>query len=133
MQLEYRRTADTGFEEVCRSVRGVAERNGFAVVGEIDSSGIMKSKGYNYPDLRIYDICNAKYAHMLLTANDKFEVIIPCHLAIKRAGDKTEVAAGMPTPMTSLLKLDDKARATVDEVVKTLTAMVDQLAVSNTY
>ena len=133
MQLEHRRTTDMSFEEVCGSVRSTAESNGFAVVGEIDSSGIMKSKGYNYPDLRIYDICNAKYAHMLLNVNDKFEVIIPCHLAIKRAGDKTEVAAGMPTPMTSLLNLDDKARAAVDEVVKTLRAIVDQLAGSNIY
>ena len=128
MEVEYRRETVRSFEEVCSRVKEVVEKNGFAVVAEIDSSGIMRSKGFNYPNLRIYDICNAKYAYTLLSVTNKFEVIIPCHLAIKKAGNKTEIAAGIPTPITSLLNLDDESKATVDEVIKTLKTIVDQLA-----
>ncbi|MEM0123859.1 MAG: DUF302 domain-containing protein, partial [Conexivisphaerales archaeon] len=121
--------ADKTFNQICGKVKPVVEKNGFVVVAEIDSSGIMRSRGFKYPDFRIYDICNASYANRLLSASKLFETIIPCHLIVRDAGGKTEVAAGIPTPIISALNLGPDVVATVNEVIKILKVIVDNIVI----
>ncbi|MDG6928201.1 MAG: DUF302 domain-containing protein [Nitrososphaerota archaeon] len=127
MEVEYRKTANKTFSEICSKVKSVVEKNGFAVVAEIDSSGIMRSKGFKYPDFRIYDVCNASYAHKLLTTSKQFETIIPCHIIVRDAGGKTEVAAGIPTPAVMALKPGPDIESAVNEVIKILKTIVDSI------
>ena len=59
----------------------------------------LKSKGFDYEDIRTYDICNAGYASRALSMDSIVETILPCHLIVKRSGNHTEIAVQLPGEM----------------------------------
>ena len=63
MTTEYRVKTEHSFDEVCDKVREIVPLNGFSILSEIRTSENLRSKGFEYPNLRTFDICNAKYAH----------------------------------------------------------------------
>ena len=56
MSLEYRVNSKLSFEEACSKVPEIVSKNGFAVLAEIKTSEILKSKGFDYEDVRTYDV-----------------------------------------------------------------------------
>ncbi len=101
--LEYRKSTKLSFEDACTKVPEIVSKNGFAVLAEIRTSDILKSKGFDYTDLRTFDICNAGYATKALAFDSRVETIIPCHLVVKGAGDHSEVSIQLPSEMFNAL------------------------------
>lgn len=97
--LEYRVNSKLTFEEACSKVPEVVRKKGFAVLAEIKTSDILKSKGFSYHDLRTYDICNAGFASKALAMGSWVETILPCRLVVKSAGDHTEISVQLPGEM----------------------------------
>ena len=96
MSLEYRVNSKLSFEEACSKVPEIVSKNGFAVLAEIKTSEILKSKGFDYEDMRTYDVCNAGYASRALSMDSVAETILPCHLIVKRRKNQAEVAVQLP-------------------------------------
>ena len=128
--LEYRKKTKQTFESTCAKVPEIVSKNGFAVLAEIKTSDILKSKGFYYANLRTYDICNAGYATKALTFDSRVEVIIPCHLIVKEAEDQTEVSVQMPREIFNslhstkskemegfLVEVEAKLKGIVDAIV----------------
>ena len=101
--LEYRKSTELSFEDACAKVPGIISKNGFAVLAEIKTSDILRSKGIDYTNLRTYDICNAAYAAKALGFDSGVETIIPCHLVVKGSGDHSEVSVQLPSEMFNSL------------------------------
>ncbi|EQB69312.1 MAG: hypothetical protein AMDU5_GPLC00004G0282 [Thermoplasmatales archaeon Gpl] len=99
MSLEYRINSKLSFDEACSNVPQVVSENKFAVLAEIRTSEILRSKGFDYEEMRTYDICNAGYASRALAMDSRVETILPCHLIVKKAGDHTEVSVQLPGEM----------------------------------
>ena len=128
---EYRKKSELSFENLCARVPEVVQKNGFAVLADIKTSDILKSKGFNYADLHTYDICNAGYANKALSFDSGVETIVPCHLIVKEAEGHTEVAVQMPREMFGslhreksedmegfLVEVEEKLKGIVEAIIK---------------
>ncbi|SIM84520.1 DUF302 domain-containing protein [Cuniculiplasma divulgatum] len=105
MATEYRKNSKLTFEEACSKVPDLVTRNGFAVLAEIKTSEILKSKGFDYTELRTYDICNAGLASRALAMDTRLESLLPCHLIVKNAGDHSEISVQLPGEIFRTLNL----------------------------
>lgn len=129
MSLEYRKSSKLSFEEACSRAPEVVSKNGFAVLSEIKTSEILRSKGFDYGDLRTYDICNAGYASKALAFDQRVEVIIPCHLVVKGEGNYTEVSVQMPGELFHSLHKEksDEMESFLVEVEEKLKGVVNTI------
>jgi len=129
MILEYRINSRLLFEETCSKIQEVVPKNGFAILAEIRTSEILKSKGFDYNELRTYDICNAEYASKALAMDQRAEVLLPCHLIVKRAGGHTEVAVQLPGEMFHSLHKEksEELEMFLGEVESKLKGIVDMV------
>ncbi len=73
MATEYRVKSKHSFDEVCDKIREIVPPNGFSILSEIRTSDILRSKGFEYPNLRTFDICNAGYANRALSLDTRVE------------------------------------------------------------
>lgn len=130
MVSEYRVESRSSFEELCSRVPEIVSKNGFAVLAEIKTSEIMKSKGFDYANLRTYDICNASYASRALGLDQRVETIVPCHLVVKGVGEHAEVSAQMPSGLFESLHKEksNEMEGFLTEVEKKLKRIVDNIA-----
>ncbi|MCL4358793.1 MAG: DUF302 domain-containing protein [Candidatus Thermoplasmatota archaeon] len=129
MSLEYRKSSKLSFEDACSRVPEVVSKNGFAVLSEIKTSEILRSKGFDYGDLKTYDICNAGYASKALAFDQRVEVIIPCHLVVKGEGDHTEISVQMPGELFHSLHKEksDEMESFLIEVEEKLKGVVNTI------
>lgn len=131
MSKEYRTESNLKFDELCDRVHKVVPENGFSILSEIRTSDILRSKGFEYPDLRTYDICNPGYAIKALSLGNLAETVIPCRMIVKNAGDHSEVSVQMPgrvledilsgenkDSVSFLPELENKLRNIVDLISK---------------
>lgn len=127
---EYRKKSELSFENLCARVPEVVQKNGFAVLAEIKTSDILKSKGFDYANLRTYDICNAGYANKALSFDSGVETIVPCHLIVKGIGNHTEIAVQMPREMFESLHREksEDMESFLGEVETKLKAIVEELS-----
>ncbi len=127
MSLEYRVNSKLSFDSACSKVPEIVSKNGFAVLAEIKTSEILKSKGFDYEDMRTYDICSTGYASRALSMDSTVETIMPCHLVVKRRGNQAEVAVQLPGEMFRSLHKErsEKAEMFLGEVESKLKEIVD--------
>ena len=126
---EYRKKSRISFGESCARVSEIVKTNGFAVLAEIRTSEILKSKGFDYSDLRTYDICNANYASKALAIDQEVEVIIPCHLIVKGVENHSEVSVQMPRDLFESLhrQKSPEVESFLSDVEGKLKGIVDAL------
>ena len=61
---------------------------------------------FEYPNLRTFDICNAKYAHEALSFDYRVETLIPCHIIAKSVEGGTEISVQLPAEIFHTLPAD---------------------------
>ena len=127
---EYRKNSKLSFEDTCAKVPETVSKNGFAVLAEIKTSDILKSRGFDYANLRTYDICNAGYANKALSFDSGVETIVPCHLIVKGAGNHTEISVQMPREMFESLHREksEEMESLLSEVEAKLKGIVEELS-----
>ena len=130
MATEYRVKSKHPFDEVCDKIREIVPLNGFSILSEIRTSDILRSKGFEYPNLRTFDICNAGYANRALSFDTRVETIIPCHLIVKEAENHTEVSVQLPREMFESLHREksEEMESFLGEVETKLKAIVEELS-----
>ncbi len=128
LYVEYRKLGRRGFQDICDEVMSVAEKNGLGVVGELDMSGTLRAKGFTFPYMRIFLLCNAAYANKFLSAVPEMASILPCHLSITAREDVVEIAASPLSYLTRGMELGDDVKAMVEAADAKMKAVVDQLA-----
>lgn len=96
MVEEYRVTSQFSFEKLCDRVRKVVPMNGFGILAEIRTSDNLRMKGFEYPDIRTFDICNPEYAIRALGLDKIVETLIPCRLIVRNDGKISEVSVQLP-------------------------------------
>ena len=130
MATEYRVKSKRSFDEVCDKIREVVPLNGFSILSEIRTSDILRSKGFEYPNLRTFDICNAGYASRALSFDTRVETIIPCHLIVKEAENHTEVSVQLPGEMFDSLHTEKskEMESLLSEVEAKLKGIVEELS-----
>ena len=87
------------FEEVISTLSKRIEENGFRILHIHDISVMLTEKGFPHPPLKIFEICNAKYAHQVLEKDVKISLMLPCPISVYVQENKTHISALLPTSM----------------------------------
>ena len=84
---------------------------------------------FEYPNLRTFDICNAKYAHEALSFDYRVETLIPCHLIVKSVEGGTETSIQLPAEFFHTFQADktEQRTAFLNEVETRLRTIVNSL------
>ncbi len=106
--IEYRIFTKQGFDEVCSKISGKVSSAGFGVLAEIPTGKILRSKGFDYPLMNTYEVCNPSYASKILSFEKSAEVMLPCRIIVKEAENGTEISAQLPTEMLKLIESNKK-------------------------
>ena len=106
--IEYRIFTEHGFDEVCSKISNKVSSAGFGVLAEIPTGKILRSKGFYYPLMNTYEICNPSYASRILSVEQSAEVMLPCRIIVKEVENGTEISAQLPTELLKLIDSDRK-------------------------
>lgn len=127
MDVEYRVKSDKNFQEACDSVKDAVSENGFAILAEIRTGDILTSKGFEYPQMNTYEVCNPSYAHALLKQDQRFESMLPCKIVVKSKDEGTEIIALLPELMVGFLG-SQSVQAVIKDAQRILKKIVDDIA-----
>lgn len=93
--MKFHFTVETGkkFVNAVNAVVSETERMGYRVLYIHDVHATLKEKGFDIPELKIIEVCNAKHANSLLQKNLKTSLFMPCRISVYVQNDKTYISA----------------------------------------
>ena len=127
MELSYNKTSKKSFAESVASVEKAAAENGFRVLHIHDVQQTLKEKGFALPPYSIVEVCNAKFAHQVLTKDPAVGMMLPCRIAVYEAGTEVNLLLLKPGIIGDLMPQSDLG-SIPREVEEILIRVVDQAA-----
>ena len=97
MNFERTISADKPFEEVVAAVERKAAEKGFRVLHTHDVAATLAEKGFPREALKIVEICNAKYASMVLDKDIRISLMLPCPISVYIVNGRTHISTMLPT------------------------------------
>lgn len=102
-KIAYRLESNKPMDEVVANLERLTPEYQFRVLAIHDIQQALAEKGLDYQPLKIIEVCNAAFAHKALQKTIDVSLFIPCKFSVYTEGDKTIVALGRPTLITSML------------------------------
>ncbi len=100
MELEdFVHVVETGksFEEAVASVLKEADRKGWSLFNVYDVRERLSAKGFAHEQLKIIEICSAKYADRFLSKNRLASICMPCKINVLQENGKVKIVGMKPT------------------------------------
>lgn len=83
--------------EATGRIEARAAEKGFRVLHTHNVSQTLREKGFESPEYRIVEVCNAKYASQAIAADPQVGLWMPCPIAIYDHKGKTHVVTARTT------------------------------------
>jgi uncharacterized protein (DUF302 family) len=83
------------FDETVNAIEQLTPEHGFRVLHVHDIQASLKEKGFDLPPFKIVEMCNAKYAHALLTAHRRVGLMLPCKINVYIDDEKNVIVSGV--------------------------------------
>jgi uncharacterized protein (DUF302 family) len=116
-------------EQVALKVEEACAKNSLALLQTYIYHEIVESKGFPIQrKVFIYNICHAKTAAMMLTANPEFSTFMPCTLSVYEANGKTVLSTMNMGMMLEAVQSNKELHDQALNLYKTFTEMMDELA-----
>lgn len=113
------------FDEVVSSIESATAEAAFRVLAVHDVQATLQGKGFEMEPTKVIEICNAKHAHAVLTADPRISYMLPCRISVYRRDGKTFVGMMLPSIMSSFFPDADIA-AVSEEVERTMKQIIDR-------
>src|SRR3989304_2776480 len=94
MNFDYTVSTKKSFDEAVRSVSKETKKVGFRVLYVHDVSATLNEKEFKIEPFKIIEICNAKSAYVVLKADIKIGLCLPCKINVYQK-DKQIFISGM--------------------------------------
>ncbi len=107
------------FEEAVISVLKSVDQKSWALFQIYDLKERLSAKGFNFTNLKIIEICSAKYANKLLLKNKFVSMCMPCKINIIEDNSKVYIAGMRPTIMPDIFQgiTKEEAQEVEDEII----------------
>lgn len=119
---------DGTIESVEDLLKKELEKEKFGVITEVDMTKTLKEKiGAEIMPYKILGVCNAKFAHQALQAEENIGVFLPCKVILKQVDDNTvEVVSVNPSTMMQMIG-NEGLNKTADEVGQKLEKVIQRV------
>lgn len=127
MNMTYEIESERSFDDVVADVERLTAEKKFRVLHIHDVKATLDEKGFKRENLKIIEICNAKFAHEALGKHMMVSIFMPCKINVYSENGKTKIMAMNPSAISDFLPdagLDDLAAG----VQKIVTEIVDGAA-----
>src|SRR3989338_4943772 len=91
---------DKNFDEAVVSVLKAVEKKGWSLFNVYDVKERLAAKGFKHEELKIIEICSAKYANGFLNKNKLISLCMPCKINVLEENGKVKIV-GMNPAMIS--------------------------------
>lgn len=107
------------FEEAVISVLKSVDQKSWALFQIYDIKERLSAKGFDFTNLKIIEICSAKYANKLLSKNKFVSMCMPCKINIIEDNNKVYIAGMRPTIMPDIFQgiTKEEAQEVEDEII----------------
>lgn len=118
--MNYRVTINKPFEQVLTDIEKSAEKHHFRVLHIHNVSQTLAEKGFDLERYSIVELCNAKFAHVILTNNRDYGSILPCKILVYEKDNNVYVSTPQPSLMVEKLGLEEikPIAAEVEKIIK---------------
>jgi len=125
MDFEYRVESKKSFAEAVAAVEAKTAEKGFRVLHVHDVQATLGEKGFQREPLVIIEVCNAKFAHQVLSKDIKVSLFLPCKINVFTQGGKTHLSALRPAAMPQFFP-QSGIEGVAQEVDRIITNIVDE-------
>ncbi len=107
------------FEEAVISVLKSVDQKSWALFQIYDLKERLSAKGFNFTNLKIIEICSARYANKLLSKNKFVSMCMPCKINVIEDNNKVYIAGMRPTVMPDIFQgiTKEEAQEVEDEII----------------
>lgn len=126
-KLDYVIQSDRGFDEVVSSVEAITAVKGFRVLAVHDVQATLQAKELQIEPMKIIELCSAKHAYKVVTADPRISYMLPCRISIYRSDDKTIIAMMLPTAIAGFFPHADIGEVSI-EVENVMKEIIDRSA-----
>ena len=125
--LDYSRTTNRSVDDAAQAVQDAALQRGFRTLHVHDVQKTLEDKGFHIPAYKIVEVCNAGFAHTVISAYKPVGMMLPCRIVVYDDGGTSTVTLMRPTLIAELMPDQDfgEVPATVE---RTLIEVVDAVA-----
>lgn len=96
------------FEEAIQRVSIELQKEGFAVITEIDVTKIFKEKiNVDFKKYRILGACNPHFAHQALLSEDKIGLFLPCNIIVQE-NENGQIEVAAVDPIASMMSVENE-------------------------
>ena len=100
--------SSSSFEEAIQRVSIELQKEGFAVITEIDVTKIFKEKiNVDFKKYRILGACNPHFAHQALLSEDKIGLFLPCNIIVQE-NENGQIELAAVDPIASMMSVENE-------------------------
>lgn len=100
--------SSSSFEEAIQRVSIELQKEGFAVITEIDVTKIFKEKiNVDFKKYRILGACNPHFAHQALLSEDKIGLFLPCNIIVQE-NENGQIEVAAVDPIASMMSVENE-------------------------
>ena len=89
----YKTTSEKSLQEVKQTLETQAKKHAFGVLHHYEFKKILENKGFPIEqDITVYELCNPKAAHAVLSEIAEASVFLPCRISLYEENGKTVLA-----------------------------------------
>ena len=125
--FDYIVQSDKSFDAVVSSVEALTAEKGFRVLAVHDVQATLQAKELQIEPMKIIELCNAKHAYKVVTAEPRASYMLPCRISVYRGMGKTTIAMMLPTAIAAFFPHAAIGDVSI-EVENVMKEIVDQSA-----
>ena len=103
MDLDYSKISTKPFNETLAAIQNASVEHGFRVLHTHNVQQTLGEKGFAIDAYSIVEVCNAKYAYQVLSADKSIGMMLPCRIAVYEETGKTHVKLLKPTVIAEMM------------------------------
>lgn len=118
--MNYTVQVNKSFEEIVEKISQLSEKHKFRVQHIHRVSQVLNEKGFDIENYAIIEICNPKFAHLVLSKNKTYGIILPCKILVYEKDGKNYVTSSNPVYMVEKFEMNDVVDVAreVDKIIK---------------
>lgn len=102
--FEYSVTTNKDIDMVIRDLTDHLKQKGFGILGTLDFTNLLKSKGLQFDkNYKLLEVCNPNAAKHALETDIRVGLLLPCTIAVYEEEGRTRISLLKPSALLSLI------------------------------
>ena len=125
-ELAYTIESDKSFDEASASLEKITPEFNFRILAIHNVKETLAEKGFEIKPLKIYEICNAGFAHKALSKDINVAMFMPCKIILRQEENKTIITLVRPSMISKMLP-DSGLEELAGNVEKQLKELIENI------